>query len=134
MIAFLLSLILSHIAALIGPAGLIVLAVILLVKGMRNLAIIAAVAGGMWFVSGVIYQEGAAACERRVAAAVEAEKARWLGIVAASNAALRKTLDGLSDENAAAEDQLEALRKAIALRPVERQCLLTDDDARAIDQ
>lgn len=107
MLAFLFSVLLSKVATFAIPGFLAGLAILLFVRGRIQWATLAACAAAGWLAVGIIYQEGVAACERRVAEIAAATISR----VDAANAEQEAYQRGLVAGLIAGEHELTALIK-----------------------
>lgn len=129
MIGLLLSFFLSKIGVIAGPTILLAIAGYLAFIRLEKLAWPLVVAAGLWFASGVVFQEGVAACESRVARLVEQQRQD----IAKLSAEMTAKIDAAEADRAKAEDDLINVAVKYAANPARVSCLNTEDDLNAID-
>jgi hypothetical protein len=116
--------------AVVGAIAAVVLILYLRLPAVW-LIVVGAIAAG-WFYSGVVYQTGESACEARVKAAVDRERAEiTLGL---SNVTAASTkVDAANDQNEASYGKtVDALSVDAAARPAADRCDVSVDDARRL--
>jgi hypothetical protein len=90
-------------------------------------------AAAAYFAVGLIWRAADDACVARVAAEVARIEAEWREAVAEARAALSAELDAAESDRAAAEAALAEFARLVAQRPAAEQCILTQEDADAIN-
>jgi hypothetical protein len=133
MIAFLLTLLLSKALTIAVPVALLTVGGFLLRQKLTHLALTAALVAAGWLVTGLVYQEGVAACEASTAAKVAQVQDAWKKLTAIAARQNKQDLDALSADNAQAEVELAALKAQRASARNASNCVLTQEKADAIN-
>jgi len=125
---FILSWLLSWAGALLGPGLLLAGAGYLFFIGMRRAAGILVIVAGVWFGSGLLYQEGADYVQRQVDRAVaearEIDAKETTRILDDANARTREREEALI----AVRGELAAYVDELARRPADALCIGSDAD------
>lgn len=130
--SFILSILLSWIGGGLGIALVLALAAFLFLRGLVRTAGLLCAAAAVWAVSTLIFQEGGAHVQRKVDAAVVAERERQAKAAASALDAARRRAELREAEKIELETKVAAYETELAQRPAAAQCIGSDADAERL--